>query len=135
MIAHPLITLSFLGCFAFARIGTIDRSTDVRVTRPWLETGYMTVDSGGWTVIQTIGRSFSSNAVVLTALPDIGGLQYYQGNSTATRLRNIVSNSSGVFFEVKVSLFILLCDFISSSTLSYINLMTYIAIKLHLVVS
>jgi hypothetical protein len=91
-------------CFDGLSAQTIDRSTGVRVPKPWLEAGYSVVDDVSWTSARSAGRAFTNNIVILVALPDLvlGGPKYTEGNATATRIRNIVSNSSGVFFQIKV---------------------------------
>jgi hypothetical protein len=96
------ISLCFVDISAQA-IGTIDRLTGLRVTKPWLEAGFTLVDDSGWINVRSVGKAFTTNIVILTALPDLGGRLYTEGNATATRIRNIASNSSGVFFEIKVS--------------------------------
>lgn len=85
---------------------SIDLITQSRVTHPWIEIGFVDVDTASWTRVDSIGQNYV-NAVILTALPDLGGDLYTEGYSTATRIRNVV-NSGGVRFEVKVSFFVLL---------------------------
>jgi hypothetical protein len=128
---HSLVfLLSVSQGLASIPIGTIDRFTGVRVSKPWLEAGFTLVDDNTWTKVRSVGRQFSSTAVILTALPDLGGRLYTQGNATATRIRNLSSNSSGVFFEIKVRL----CELALRLPLHYLfsstNLMITSATKL-----
>jgi hypothetical protein len=100
----PLLLTSILITKISAQvIGTVDRSTGLRVTKPWLEAGFTLVDDSSWINVRSMGNTFTSNIVILTALPDLGGRLYTEGNATATRIRNIASNSSGVFFQIKVN--------------------------------
>jgi hypothetical protein len=108
-----IILFCFFDTSSSNLLGVIDQSTGSRVTKPWLEAGFTLVDDGGWTNVQSVGKAFTTNIVILTALPDLGGRLYTQGNATATRIRNIVSNTSGVFFQIRVTTSLLIYRVIS----------------------
>lgn len=80
---------------------SIDMINLVRVSHPWIEIGFVDVNTDSWVRVDTIGQQFTK-AIILTALPDLGGDLYTQGYSTATRIRNVI-NTGAVNFEVKVS--------------------------------
>jgi hypothetical protein len=83
-------------------IGAINMITGLRVFQPWLETGYSLVEEHVWTTARSSFTNFSSDFVIFTSLPDIGGSLYTESNATAARIRNIVSDSSGISFQIRV---------------------------------
>jgi hypothetical protein len=95
----PTVLLAVLASSVWSQ--SIDLRTNARVTHPWMETGFVSVNDAEWVTVTSMGTEYV-NPVVLTALPDLGGDLYTTGLATATRIRNLVNNAGQVTFDVKV---------------------------------
>jgi hypothetical protein len=123
----PTVLLTVLASSVWSQ--SIDLRTNARVTHPWMETGFVSVNDAEWVTVTSMGTEYV-NPVVLTALPDLGGDLYTTGLATATRIRNLVNNAGQVTFDVKVWTLPLLSPHTSFSfLLSSSNLTTLIVPK------